>query len=244
MRCYPLRGLIPCCPVCHLPPALVSHGFPATVTPPFLFPWAPPVADAWRFQLNVASFSCHLAVKRSAASRTPRWHLPARVLSCNGAHLGLHPKDQLGVFRGPLVASNAFGVVKVGICANSSIVHPVSGPPHRSSSRASPVWVNGPRFVVPRPPRREPTFTECRSDALASCLLEGLRVRNGGVAGTLSALEANDSQEDSVVRRSAPSEVLRAEGPRHPPVEQSQYMSNTPSFSIRPFRLRCSLYPD
>ena len=60
-----------------------------------------------------------------------------------------------------------------------------------------------------------------RFDGLASCLLEGLRVRKSGVAGALSALEANDSQEDLVVRRSEPSEVLRAEGPRHTAVRQS-----------------------
>ena len=43
----------------------------------------------------------------------------------------------------------------------------------------------------------------------------------GGVDGTLSALEANDSQEDSVARLSEPSDVLRAEGPRHTPVQHS-----------------------
>ena len=34
-------------------------------------------------------------------------------------------------------------------------------------------------------------------------------------------LEANDSQEDLVVGRSEPSAVLRAEGPRQTPVQQS-----------------------
>ena len=53
------------------------------------------------------------------------------------------------------------------------------------------------------------------------CLLESLRVRKGGVVGTLSALEVNDSKEDVVVRRSDPSEALRAEGPRHTAVQQS-----------------------
>ena len=46
--------------------------------------------------------------------------------------------------------------------------------------------------------------------------------RNGGIVGTLLALEANGSQEDSVVRLSEPSKVLRAEGPRHTPVQQSR----------------------
>ena len=43
--------------------------------------------------------------------------------------------------------------------------------------------------------------------ALASCLFEGLRVREGGVVDTLSALETNDSQEDLVVGRSELVEV-------------------------------------
>ena len=60
-----------------------------------------------------------------------------------------------------------------------------------------------------------------RFDALASCLLEGLHVLKGGVAGTPSAVEADDSQEDSVVRRSEPRGVLRAEGPRQTHVQQS-----------------------
>ena len=70
------------------------------------------------------------------------------------------------------------------------------------------------------PREEEPSFTDGRFDALASCLLEGLHVRKGGAVGTLSALEANDSQED-LVRRSEPSKVLLAEGPRHTPVQQS-----------------------
>ena len=71
-------------------------------------------------------------------------------------------------------------------------------------------------------PREEkPSFTDGRFDALASCLLEGLRVRKDGVVGALSTLEANDLQEELVVHRSGPSEVWRAEGPRHTAVQQS-----------------------
>ena len=68
------------------------------------------------------------------------------------------------------------------------------------------------------PREEEPSLTDGPFNALASCLFEGLRVRKGGVVGTPSALEASDSQEDLVVRRSEPSEVLRTEGPRHTPV--------------------------
>ena len=44
-RC-PLVGLVPCYPLCHLLPALANRVFPATVTPPLLFTWGPPVVDA------------------------------------------------------------------------------------------------------------------------------------------------------------------------------------------------------
>ena len=40
----------------------------------------------------------------------------ARLLSCNGPHPGLHPKKQLGVFRGPLVASNALRSSSRHVC--------------------------------------------------------------------------------------------------------------------------------
>ena len=50
-----LVGPVPCYPVCHLLCALVNHGVRATVNPPFLRRWGPPVADAWGFLLNVAS---------------------------------------------------------------------------------------------------------------------------------------------------------------------------------------------
>ena len=55
---------------------------------------------------------------------------------------------------------------------------------------------------------------------VASCLIEDLHIREGGVVGTLSALAANNSQEDLVVRQSEPGEVFRAEGPRHTCVQQ------------------------
>ena len=41
-----------------------------------------------------------------------------------------------------------------------------------------------------------PPFTDGRFDALASYVLAGLRVREGGVIGTSSTLETNGSQED------------------------------------------------
>ena len=64
-------------------------------------------------------------------------------------------------------------------------------------------------------------MTDSRFDARASCLLERFRVQKGSVVDTLSARKANASQEGSVVRRSEPSEVLRAEGPCRTPVQQS-----------------------
>jgi len=63
-------------------------------------------------------------------------------------------------------------------------------------------------------------FTDGRFDALATCYLEGLRVREGGVVSTKSELEANDSQKDLVVSRSKLGKVFRSEGPCHIPVQQ------------------------
>ena len=45
-------------------------------------------------------------------------------------------------------------------------------------------------------------------------------MKDGGVVGTLSALKANDSKEDCMVRSSELGEVFRAEGLRHTPAQQ------------------------
>jgi len=60
---------------------------------------------------------------------------------------------------------------------------------------------NGPR-------KKKPRFKGDRLDALATCHLEGLRIREGGVLSTQSALEATASQEDLVVSRSKLDELL------------------------------------
>ena len=73
-----------------------------------------------------------------------------------------------------------------------------------------------------------------RFDALASCLLERLRVREGGVVGTLSALKSNNPQEGLVVHCSELGEVFRTESPRSTPVLQGL---NTSAFNTRAFRL-------
>ena len=70
------------------------------------------------------------------------------------------------------------------------------------------------------PRKEEPPFTDGCFDVLASCLLENLRVREGGVVGTLSALKANDPQEDLVVHRSELGEAFRAESPRNTSLQQ------------------------
>ena len=56
-------------------------------------------------------------------------------------------------------------------------------PEHHPSGQSPLVLLcHGPR-------EEEPSFAGGRFDALALCLLEGLRVRKGGVVGRLSALE-------------------------------------------------------
>ena len=78
-------------------------------------------------------------------------------------------------------------------------------------------------MVLPRhgPREKEPPLTDGRFDALATCHLEGIRVRaGGGVDSTKPALEANDSQKNLVASRSKLGKVFRSEGPRHTPVPQ------------------------
>ena len=61
------------------------------------------------------------------------------------------------------------------------------------------------------PRKEEPPFTDDRFDALASCILGRLRVREGGVVGTLSVPKVNDPQEDLVVPRSELDETFHTE---------------------------------
>ena len=98
----------------------------------------------------------------------------------------------------------------------------------RSSSRTSTHRAIAP-FALPRhgPRKEEPPFTDGRFDALASCLVERLRVREGGVVGTLSALKANNPQGDLV-------QVFRTESPSNTRTTGSQ--SPRP-FNMRTFRL-------
>ena len=64
--------------------------------PPLPTPWAPPVAYAWRFLLNVASIPC----------RCPRYHLPAFFAATVHTSAST-PKTNVECSVDPLVASNA-----------------------------------------------------------------------------------------------------------------------------------------
>ena len=55
--------------------------------------------------------------------------------------------------------------------------------------------------------------------------------RSRGVFGTLSVLEANDSQEDLVMHRSESGEMFRAEGPR-----LSRIFDDTPAVGCEDWR--------
>ena len=127
----------------------------------------------------------------------------ARLLCCNDPHWGLYSKHQRGMCRRPPGGSKRLEVLQRGICAKVLAARPVSGPFHRSSSQPSPDWVIALCVAARRPPqRRAPVLQMAVADALASCLLKGLRVREGRVVDTLSALEAENAQEDSVMHRS------------------------------------------
>ena len=125
-------------------------------------------------------------MKRSPASRTPRCHLPDfsattchSAVSTSNTHNGAVPWTPRR-FETLRYEANIYYCT---IYAKSSIFRRVSGPPHRSSI---------PRFPAPHP-LKEPPLADGRFDALAPRLLERLRVREGGVVGTLQGLEANDS---------------------------------------------------
>ena len=105
-RFYLPVDLVPC-------PPSISFLLPSTVVSlrlfplPCPFPWTPPITDAWRFLLNVASFSCHLTMNRSAASRTHRCHFPAffaafaAFAAMGHGTVSINSKHQRGVFRRP-----------------------------------------------------------------------------------------------------------------------------------------------
>ena len=67
--------------------------------------------------------------------------------------------------------------------------------------------------------KQDASFADSRLNALKLCPLESLGVRHA-VVGALSALKANDPEEEVVVHRSELSEVLLAESPSHTPVQQ------------------------
>ena len=102
----PLVGLVPCYPVCHLPPALVNRVFHATVTPP------PPIP------LGTARIGCvsvpaqrrlvliSLIRDTFCCFEDPAIPL-ARLVSWKGPHLSLYFENNLESFVDPLVASNA-----------------------------------------------------------------------------------------------------------------------------------------
>ena len=109
-RC-PLVGLVSCYPVCLVLPAFANRGFSAT-----FMPLRPTPLGTTRIGCVAIPAQCRLMLM-------PPCHdvfccfedsaIPlARLLSCNGPHLGLHPKHQLGVFRGPLGGIKRLEVVK------------------------------------------------------------------------------------------------------------------------------------
>ena len=142
---------------------------------------------------------------------------PALFFCCNDPHGGLY---QRGMFRRPLGGSKHLEVFNKASMPKSLAALPVSGPPHRPSSRTSPGWVIAPCFAVPRPPQRR-ACVYGRSLRCSRILpSSGPSRRKGRVVVTSSALEANDPQEDIVAHRSEPGEVLRTESPHHTCVQQ------------------------
>ena len=142
-----LVGLVPCIRVCHLLPAL------STAVSPRLFPSHP--YSFGRRPSWMLGAACSMSPelpghKAFSRSKEPRYHsplLPIAIARSQFETTGSVPCTSrwLETLRGRQLV----------IYAKSSIVHPASGPPHRSSSRTSPVWVISSRFGAPRSPRRK-----------------------------------------------------------------------------------------
>ena len=121
--------------------------------PPVPFRRASPTTDAWRCLFRSASSLCHLTMNRFAASRTPRYHLPAFFAAT--VHTGVSIPYTNGVCSvDPSVARNTLRSLQQGIGANHVVVRPFSGPPLLSSSQTSPDWAIAPCVAAPRPPQR------------------------------------------------------------------------------------------
>ena len=203
-------------------PAFPWLGFLPLLVLPLLppFPWAPPTADARRCLLSCASSSCHLTMNRSAASATTRYHFPA--FSAGVDHSAASPPNTKAECSVDLsVAWNSLRSATM-LILQACIVRQVSGSP-----------------IQPSPQKRNPTgesllALSCHGpleksrrmypngclDALVTCHLDGLCVREGGMVSIESALEAKDSQEALVVSRSKLGKGFHSEDPRHPPVPQ------------------------
>ena len=143
--------------MCRLLPAFFNrgvHGFPTTNAPPLSIPLDTThngcvvLPAQLQFRLILVPpvyepFGC--------SENLP---VPLAGLFCrNGPHRGFSSKHQRNMFRGPGLEHSEV-VNYVGVYARSSIVRPVSGPPHRSSSRTSPDWVVAPPFAASRHSQR------------------------------------------------------------------------------------------
>ena len=87
-------------------------------------------------------------------------------------------------------------------------------------------------FAVPQPPQRRATpFTDGRFDAFASCLLERLRVRDGGVVGALSAMKSTMTcrLQEYLVHLSKLGEVFRTESPHNTSIRTTGPQTPRPS---------------
>ena len=149
-------------------------------------------------------------MNRSAASRTPRYQLPAFLAAMVPTPVSTPSTNGQCSVDPPVSRNTLRSSTRHLVYAKYLAVRPVSGPPHQLSLRTSPEWVTA--LALPRHGSRkdEPTFTDSRFDALTSCFLECLRVR-----------KANDPQEDSVVHCVELGEVFRTYSPPITSVQQS-----------------------
>ena len=204
-------GLVPWLPsVCRLLPAFVYRGFPSTppvASPPRIpsvgFSSTPPVAPPPPVPLGIPHDGCAALLAQLCLILVSPLHEPFVCFKdppgTTSPPFSLQwtiVRSQLYSPRGsvPLIlrwlgtphrSSTAMHLQYLCMSARCRVLPASRRPEHYSTGQSLlALPCHGPRI-------KEPPFTDDRFDALATCHLEGLRVRDGDVVCTRSALEAN-----------------------------------------------------
>ena len=107
---------------------------------------------SWRrSQLLSASSLCHLAMKQSAASTTPRYNVPPFLAAVG--HNSLYSEQQGKAFRGSLSGSKHPEVVHLDIAPSAFLIGLVPNSSHQPLSQTSPDGLAAHCSFAVRPPQ-------------------------------------------------------------------------------------------